>query len=446
MKSIEGRSRVSNMGDDLKRLGAGYQTSPQTEAILSRGRRMRLRWRIGVSFLSLLASTLVVAGGVAIWPTLSSVDSASNREVTQDPVVIPPPVGRDKVFMMDWNNGHGRARVIQVVPGSGAMRITLETGSTPMAVPSRDSRRLYTTFFDADSKSILQVIDLESGSTADREVLPDSLPGYMGGTYMPTMALTPDDSLLSVQLAHFVEEGSPFEVQLATYDVAAGALLQRTATIPDCGSGASQFGIGTRRFVVLCPESRRLVEVTIASDGSAASMRTVEIPTTDDSRTDENGNPLGLGAPAAGTITADGSTGYVVTQNGFVVVVDLATMTVDRTSDLNLSSGEYVTLSQPVITPDGGKLLLGIGGFDEFDRVRSGAMLFVDTESLSVESRLTGIRFSSIAMSPRGDFAYASDVGTADLLVVDVSSRSLARRIRSAAVSPTFVQVGTDPQ
>jgi hypothetical protein len=248
------------------------------------------------------------------------------------------------------------------------------------------------------------------------------------------MTVSPDGRTL-----YFAQVGNGSEgdrrFSIGTFDTVRGAVLPETAEVAQCGD-SEVFALSTREVAVLCTATNDLRIVGISDDGSAASVRTVEIENVPDERTDSNGNFLDLGALAGGALSPDARTFYAVNQNGTVFVIDLARAEVTSSHQLDLRAGRVVDYGRVALLAAGTRLALGTGRFDDYE-FNSDEVLVVDTSNWDQHTPIPTSRdFWSMETGPGGEQVWALGKDSSTIMIVDPSSGEESRVVKGIGESP----------
>lgn len=410
-----------------------------TMAIAARASQIRSRRRMALVGGGFVAAFLLVAAATAVPSILRNQARPPSR-----PAAIPAPparaIGPERLVVVDNTASSGRSVVISL--NSNEEEERPEAGSGLMVANAGSS--LVRAYFTEDSRSVLDVVDLETGEVSGSIELPGSLPGYMGGTYLSTLTVSPDDSVAFVQLAKPGPERSdgsiPFNYVIASVDVGNRTVRPQTASLDACGAESFLVALSRTRVAAICPEASAVNVYEIAEDGSTALEDRIAITVPADDRSDENGNSLNLDRIASAIPSRDAGFLTVFSQNGSVSVVDLTTKSVSRQTDLGLGPNEYLTLSQPAVDTDGDRAFFGVGDTRSFDRLKAQVVWEVSLTSLEeVRQMNAGLEFSVMADFLDGSLIYLVDPARGQVRKFDVDARRMAGVVPASMAEPSYL-------
>lgn len=408
------------------------------ENVVRRGRARRRRDR---TFLAVgVASAIALVGIVVV--SFAPADTAGPASINPAAAVIGAYTHR--MYVVDPESYKMVSRVLAVDPDTGDVARIYDAGYDPAVTLSPDGHTLYVASADPHVqvpgqnveglKDTLSFVDTQTGE-AFRDLDIDLRTLHTGMASTPTMAVSDDGRwLYYTQVGNGSEGDRPFSV--ATVDTQSGTVLPESASVDQCGD-AGLLPLPNRTVAVVCTGTNDIRIVQVADSGAAASTKTVSIPDVPDDRVDSNGNFLDLGALAWAALTPDASSVYVVSQNGVVFTVDVATGDIAERHDLGLPPNRVVDYGRVLLSPDGSELFLGTGRYDDFD-VNSDQVVVVDTSSWDVEDEIpTSAEFWSMQIAPGGTEVWAIDKNDAKILVVDPAQ---------AKEKGTFTDIGDTPE
>ncbi len=332
--------------------------------------------------------------------------------------------------------------MLRVDPQTGAVTARFESGYDPAMVVSPDGKHLFLSSASGTedpSSSLLSVVDTATKEPLASVEIPDrwlnTLPAYF-----PIMSLSPEGRWLYV-LQGRVTGPNLVETSVATFDTLTNQALPGPTPLDGCGTALLFSGFADRHVMALCHLAHDARSISGTDAGTAAISAEVELPRVGEEGEDENRNSMDLQQVAGGGRLPDGRKLVAVTQNGYVIAVDLGSGTASST-EVGLSEGDAVPFGQVGTSNDGRRLFLGIRSTSTLDRLSGDRILVLDTASWRPLATLVSpVPFRSFALSPDGQRVYAVSTVTRSIVLFDSDQSVPIMVIPNIGESPTLAQV-----
>lgn len=298
---------------------------------------------------------------------------------------------------------------------------TLKTGYSPDLAVSPDGLRLYVAYTDFDSKEPrkLSVVDTATGRFLATVDNPDA-PKWDFSPPFSLMAISANGKRLYVLGRRSLPPSTDVHF-VSTFDTENQAFLSEVATVPNC-PGSVLFPAKEPAIVhVACLGSNSVHTLEIGDDGALKSRVALQVEETllllpDGRRFPHDGaNTL----KQVSYSLSNGEYMYFTRAKGELVKIDLENKRIVSNSTKLPDGLKPLAVSPGVISPDGNKLFVPCSRGTAYEIVEYDTQTMERQRSVAVSKE-----FSSIAMSPAGDYIYAAVPDDGEVLVIDTRTMS----------------------
>jgi DNA-binding beta-propeller fold protein YncE len=386
--------------------------------------------RILIAAAALVLAALALLLLVRAWPH-------RGRGPATPPPTNPATTVNQTLYVMNQDSG---AVALQVSGGSSQVLHRYRLGAQSDMALSPDGRRLYAAAFvwvsRTKSVSRFLVYDTGTGHLLTQLPLPDW--AQYTGFLTDEIAVSPDGGRVYVLVYSQGKGGKRFNI--ATFDVKTGSMLPRVAPLAGCKTPVSILPEAGDQLIVVCDAQDQVRFLDVSGSGGLAGQEELTVPPGPSSVRDTNGVLIGIPIVAQALLTSDGSTLYLVIQDGLIYQISVAQEAVERTIPLHLPGGDVIAIGKAMLSADDREMVLGLSSsYPGGDVARADTLMVMDAATWRTLATIGTRPFTGFVTSTDGTQAFTINYGDPDVEGVELVVGGTTRTLGKAGMRPISI-------